>query len=119
MNSKCIVEHREIHIGTNTTYVLSPKIVIYLIIYKYWGFKVGKKNRCKNISLKISNIFSCLPCSNAGAAGHISHLNKVNNFVQPFVLPLPWGAFTYDFRCFGGIFDLPTYLPTLIRYFTT
>ena len=25
------------------------------------------------------------------------------------------GAFTYDVRCFGGIFDLPT----LIRYFTT
>ena len=21
------------------------------------------------------------------------------------------GAFTYDIRCFGGIFDLPTYLP--------
>ena len=29
------------------------------------------------------------------------------------------GAFTYDVRCFGGTFDLPTYLPTLIRYFTT
>ena len=27
----------------------------------------------------------------------------------------PRGAFTYDVRCFGGIFDLPT----LIRYFTT
>ena len=25
------------------------------------------------------------------------------------------GAFTYDVRCFGGIFDLPT----LIRYFAT
>ena len=26
-----------------------------------------------------------------------------------------WGAFTYDVRCFGEYFDLPT----LIRYFTT
>ena len=29
------------------------------------------------------------------------------------------GALTYDVRCFWGIFDLPTYLPTLIRCFTT
>ena len=30
-------------------------------------------------------------------------------------LKIDLGAFTYDVRCFGGIFDLPT----LIRYFTT
>ena len=36
--------------------------------------------------------------------------------VKNFVLPLPWGAFTYDVRCFLGIFDLPTQ-PNQILYY--
>ena len=27
-----------------------------------------------------------------------------------------WGAFTYDVRCFGGIFDLPTYPNQMLYY---
>ena len=38
----------------------------------------------------------------------------INNAVRMYRRIQSKGAFTYDRRCFGGIFDLPTYLPTYL-----
>ena len=54
---------------------------------------------------QIENVFLAA----GGMAGKL--LKSSGLLVCNLVYASAKGAFTYDVRCFGGIFDLPTYLP--------
>ena len=69
--------------------------------------------------MKISDLLATFTKNNPEFQIFENHLTNEIVLMKKATAPqqknMDLGAFTYDVRCFWGIFDLPT----LIRYFTT